>query len=67
MIDKQSIKTVRWYRKGPEQPLPVPILGPDLIDPRKYNEIKEYTEKKLEAQIAASQPVSDQPSATSAG
>ncbi|NJD59255.1 MAG: NADH-quinone oxidoreductase subunit B, partial [Anaerolineae bacterium] len=67
MIDKQSIKTVRWYRKGPEQPLPVPILGPDLIDPRKYIEIKEYTETKLEAQIAASQPAPDQPPATSAG
>jgi NADH-quinone oxidoreductase subunit B len=60
LIDKQSIKTVRWYQKGPEQPLPVPVLGPDLIDPRKYAEIKEYSQNKLHAQQTATQPVSDQ-------
>jgi NADH-quinone oxidoreductase subunit B len=67
MIDKQSIKTVRWYRKGPDQPLTVPILGPDLIDPRRYTEIKEYTQMKLEAEQAASQPAPDQPTDTVAG
>jgi NADH-quinone oxidoreductase subunit B len=60
LIDKQSIKTVRWYQKGPEKPLPVPVLGPDLIDPRKYAEIKEYSQNKLHAQQAATQPLSDQ-------
>ena len=35
-IDKESIKKVRWYRKGPDSvEVPVPILGPDLIDPRR--------------------------------
>jgi NADH-quinone oxidoreductase subunit B len=67
MIDKQSIKTVRWYRKGPDQPLTVPILGPDLIDPRRYTEIKEYTQMKLEAEQATSQPAPDQPTDTVAG
>src|SRR5512136_152639 len=67
MIDKQSIKSVRWYQKGPEVALPVPILGPDLIDPRKYAEVKEYTQKKLEAEIAASQPAPDQPSTSISG
>src|SRR3990170_2210771 len=33
-IDHESLKTVRWYGSGPVQPLPIPILGPDLIDPR---------------------------------
>jgi len=33
-IDSQSIRTVRWYQPGAEEPIPVPILGPDLIDPR---------------------------------
>src|SRR5512135_1608071 len=49
LIDKQSIKSVRWYQKEPEVPLPVPVLGPDLMDPRKYAEIKEYTDKKLQS------------------
>ena len=67
LIDKQSIKTVRWYRKGPEEPLPVPVLGPDLMDPRKYAEIKEYSQNKLLAQQAAAQPAPDQPATPDAG
>ncbi len=40
-IDKESIRTVRWYRKGPDSvEVPVPILGPDLIDPRRIPDIK---------------------------
>jgi NADH-quinone oxidoreductase subunit B len=33
-IDKQSIRTVRWYKREASEPLPIPVLGPDLIDPR---------------------------------
>ncbi len=41
-IDKQSLKTVRWYQKGPDSvEIPVPVLGPDLMDPRRYAEYKE--------------------------
>jgi NADH-quinone oxidoreductase subunit B len=41
-IDKESLKTVRWYRKGKDSvEIPVPILGPDLIDPRRYAEIRD--------------------------
>ena len=39
MIDKQSIKNVRWYSKDPIEPIPVPVLGPDLMDPRQYEQI----------------------------
>jgi NADH-quinone oxidoreductase subunit B len=40
-IDKQSIRKVRWYRKGPDSvEVPVPLLGPDLIDLRRTAEIK---------------------------
>lgn len=51
-IDKQSIKTVRWYGKDPVDPIPVPVLGPDIMDPREYAEIKKYTRKKLAEQQA---------------
>lgn len=40
-IDKQSISQVRWYKKGPDSvEVPIPMLGPDLIDPRRIPEIK---------------------------
>jgi len=67
LIDKQSIKTVRWYQKGPDVPMPVPILGPDLIDPRKYSEINAYTDKKLLLQQETAQQASDQSASPEAG
>src|SRR5262245_42160493 len=41
-IDKESLKKVRWYRKKKTDAnyVPVPILGPDLIDPRRNAELK---------------------------
>lgn len=54
-IDTQSLKTVRWYSKEPDVPLPVPVLGPDIMDPRQYAEIKAYTQQKLAQQQAADQ------------
>jgi NADH-quinone oxidoreductase subunit B len=40
-IRGESIKKARWYQKGPDQAeIPVPMLGPDLIDPRKIHLIK---------------------------
>ncbi len=41
-IQRQSIKTVPWYRKDVESDfIPVPILGPDLVDQRQLPRIKE--------------------------
>src|SRR5512140_301636 len=40
-IDKQSIKHVRWYKKGADSvEVQIPFLGPDLIDPRRIPEIR---------------------------
>jgi len=44
-IDAQSIKQVRWYRKEPIEAVPIPVLGPDVIDPRQYTIIHEQAEK----------------------
>jgi NADH-quinone oxidoreductase subunit B len=54
-IDQQSLKQVRWYQKGGTETIPVPILGPDIIDPRQYELIKATTEQKLAQLEAASQ------------
>jgi len=53
-IDKQSIKQVRWYQKGPDSvEVPVPLLGPDLIDLRRTVEIKKIAaQPKAEAEEA---------------
>ncbi len=51
-IDKQSIKTVPWYRKEPSEPIPIPVLGPDIMDPRDYALIKQYTQEKLAKQTS---------------
>jgi NADH-quinone oxidoreductase subunit B len=40
-INGESIKNSRWYKKGPDMAeIPIPLLGPDLIDPRKIPLIK---------------------------
>lgn len=40
-IDKEKIGRVRWYRKGADSvEIPVPFLGPDLIDPRNMAQIR---------------------------
>jgi NADH-quinone oxidoreductase subunit B len=45
-IDNQSIRTVPWYRKGPSEPVPIPILGPDLIDPSQADIIRAQAENR---------------------
>jgi NADH-quinone oxidoreductase subunit B len=40
-IDKQSITKVRWYSKEASEPIPIPVLGPDLIDPRDLPDFKQ--------------------------
>jgi len=40
-IKGESIKNSRWYKKGPDMAeIPIPLLGPDLIDPRKSHLFK---------------------------
>ena len=46
LIDKQSIKTVSWYQKGEDEGIPVPILGPDLIDVRDYPRLMNNEQEK---------------------
>jgi NADH-quinone oxidoreductase subunit B len=37
-IDSQSLKQVSWYDKdNPGDPIPIPVLGPDLMDPRDFS------------------------------
>jgi len=47
-IDNQRIQEVPWYRRGPAEEVPVPILGPDLIDPRQIPLIREEAAREAE-------------------
>jgi len=42
-IETQSIAKVSWYQKGSSEFVPVPILGPDIFDPRQIQMIREHT------------------------
>jgi NADH-quinone oxidoreductase subunit B len=47
-IDRQSIRKVRWYRRGADEvEIPVPVLGPDLMDPRRYAEIRRLAARNI--------------------
>ncbi|MCA9980786.1 MAG: NADH-quinone oxidoreductase subunit NuoB [Anaerolineales bacterium] len=47
-IDQQSLATVPWYRKDqPGDFVPVPLLGPDLIDVRQLELIERYAEQNM--------------------
>jgi NADH-quinone oxidoreductase subunit B len=48
-VDIETIKGSRWYAKGPGLEIPVPLLGPDLVDPRKLELIKQINQEKLAA------------------
>src|SRR5438552_3642392 len=51
-IDGQSIRTVPWYQSGPSEPIPVPILGPDIIDPRQAPLLRKMAAQPAPTQAA---------------
>lgn len=42
-VERESIQTSRWYQKGASEPIPVPVLGPDLMSPEQYQLICQLT------------------------
>ncbi|GAB4445549.1 MAG: hypothetical protein Kow0031_28120 [Anaerolineae bacterium] len=53
-IKSQSLKTVPWYRKDQMmEAIPVPILGPDIVDPRQIDLIR--------SELAKARQQGDQP------
>jgi NADH-quinone oxidoreductase subunit B len=49
-VDNEPIKGSRWYSKEPAVEIPVPVLGPDLIDMRKLDQIREISRQKAAAE-----------------
>jgi NADH-quinone oxidoreductase subunit B len=52
-IDQESLKEVRWYQKGPGTEIPVPVLGPDLIDAGQHDLIQKEQAAKNEERSAS--------------
>jgi NADH-quinone oxidoreductase subunit B len=56
-VDNEPIKGSRWYSKGPGSDIPIPVLGPDLMDPRKYAQMIEASRQKEAAEANGSETV----------
>jgi NADH-quinone oxidoreductase B subunit len=39
-IQKEKVNEVRWYRKEPLPEVPIPLMGPDLIDVRHFLDVR---------------------------
>jgi NADH-quinone oxidoreductase subunit B len=52
-IDSQSLRTVPWYRSGENEGVPIPILGPDIIDPRQAALIRQQAEQAAQRSAEA--------------
>ncbi len=51
-VFRQSVKTAPWYRKNElNEPLPVPVLGPDLYNPKDREVLKKLAETAREQQM----------------
>ena len=52
-IDQQSLwnrNSTPWYGSGPSDEVPVPILGPDLIDPRQAHLLRRAATMHMDAE-----------------
>lgn len=50
-IQKEKLADAEWYKKDYHEEIPVPILGPDLLDPRKYHLFKNETNDDSEENV----------------
>jgi NADH-quinone oxidoreductase subunit B len=53
-VKNESMKETGWYSKGEEVEVPIPVLGPDVFDPRKMDIIYEETHKPEEIPVEES-------------
>jgi NADH-quinone oxidoreductase subunit B len=46
-VDTEHWPDSRWYSKDPIPEIPIPVLGPDVMDPRDYSQIEKISNEKL--------------------
>ena len=64
IIDGQSIQKVRWYNKPEGDGIAVPVLGPDLLDVSRQDEIKQKNANRPALTPAVSPPILPAPEVT---
>jgi NADH-quinone oxidoreductase subunit B len=64
-IDQQSILKVPWYRKSdPTDFVPIPVLGPDLLDLRQIDVIRENAQKHESEDVSQEELAKEAPAST---
>jgi NADH-quinone oxidoreductase subunit B len=53
-IDTEHWRDSRWYSKEPVPEIPIPVLGPDIMDPREFALIETVAIEKLAAAAESS-------------
>ena len=54
-MENEALKSVRWYQKGAGESIPIPVLGPDLMDTRQYDLIRKVSEEKEQERLSQEQ------------
>lgn len=60
-IEGQKLTEVPWYRSGEMEAFPIPVLGPDIIDPRQISTIEERLEEQQEPATKSGRPARAKP------
>jgi len=66
-IEGQSLAVTAstpWYGRGPNEPVPVPVLGPDIIDPRHAELFRREALKNRQTPVLAEAIGSEEPAET---
>ena len=58
-IDKQRLKDASWYKKGESVAVPIPVLGPDLINPLQMDLIKEVANRPAVSESGSDEPAGE--------
>ena len=67
-VFKQSVKTVPWYRKDQlNEPVPLPVLGPDLYNPKDREALQRLSEVQAAAEEMSAQEENTEPEAVTTG
>lgn len=65
-IDTQSLKNVRWYGKEPIAAIPIPVLGPDIMDPRQFDQIRAASQPEVVTEQVSTETDKIEPEITQA-
>lgn len=48
-----NLNSVPWYGRGPVEDIPMPVLGPDIVDPRQAHLLRQQAEAQAQQPVPA--------------